>query len=107
MINVNDFEAVAKQYLSPTGWAYYSSGADDEYSKHDAARAYRKLAIRPRILRSVDLIDTRTTILGKSSSLPVYVSPSGFGKVRVLVLHHLVFLFRWRRECCSWKLICK
>lgn len=99
MINVNDFESVAKQYLNPTGWAYYSSGADDEYSKHDAARAYRKLALRPRILRSVDLIDTRTTILGKSSSLPVYVSPSGLGKVRVLISHCVAFCPQFCRAC--------
>jgi L-lactate dehydrogenase (cytochrome) len=33
IINLGDFEVVAKKYLSPTGWAYYSSAADDEYSK--------------------------------------------------------------------------
>lgn len=80
MVSVNDFETVAKQYLSPTGWAYYSSAADDEHSKHDAGRAFRKLTLRARVLRNVDLVDTRTTILGKSTTLPVYVSPSGLGK---------------------------
>ena len=80
MISVNDFETVAKQYLSPTGWAYYSSAADDEYSKTEAARAFHKLTLRARVLRDVDLVDTRTTILGKSTSMPVYVSPSGLGK---------------------------
>ncbi|KIX01124.1 uncharacterized protein Z518_10190 [Rhinocladiella mackenziei CBS 650.93] len=80
MIRVDDFEAVAERSLSPHGWAYYSSGADDEYSKQDARRAFRKLTLRPRILREVDMVDTRTTILGKSCSMPVYVSPSGLGK---------------------------
>ncbi|KIW28349.1 uncharacterized protein PV07_08022 [Cladophialophora immunda] len=80
MISVNDFEDVAKQYLSPAGWAYYSSGADDERSRYEAARAFRKLTLRPRVLRNVDHIDTRTTILGKNTSLPVYVSPSGLGR---------------------------
>ncbi|KAJ9611620.1 hypothetical protein H2200_004804 [Cladophialophora chaetospira] len=80
MISVNDFEAVAKQYLSPEGWAYYASAADDEYSKHEAARAFRKLTLRARVLRDVDSVDTRTTILGKSTTLPVYVSPTGLGK---------------------------
>ena len=71
MISVDDFEAVAKQYPTPTGWAYYSSGADDEYNKHHAARAFRKLKLRPRILRKVDSVDTRTTILGRHTSMPV------------------------------------
>ncbi len=80
MISVNDFESVAEQYLTPQGWAYYASGADDEISKNEAARAFRKLTLRPRIFRNVDTVDTRTTILGKPSSLPVYVSPSGLAK---------------------------
>ena len=80
MISVSDFEAVAEEYLSPEGWAYYVSGADDERSKEDAARAFRKLTLRPRVLRSVDIVDTRTTILGKITSMPVYVSPSGLAK---------------------------
>ncbi|ETI25286.1 hypothetical protein G647_04661 [Cladophialophora carrionii CBS 160.54] len=80
MISVNDFEVVAKQYLSPTGWAYYSSAADDEYSKNDAARAFRKLMLRARVLRDIGSVDTRTSILGKTTALPVYVSPSGLAK---------------------------
>ncbi|KIW87384.1 uncharacterized protein Z519_12020 [Cladophialophora bantiana CBS 173.52] len=80
MISVNDFETIAKLYLSPAGWAYYSSGADDERSRYEAARAFCKLVLRPRVLRNVDQVDTRTTILGQNSSMPVYVSPSGLGK---------------------------
>ncbi|OAL27800.1 hypothetical protein AYO20_09653 [Fonsecaea nubica] len=80
MISVNDFEAVAKQFLSPAGWAYYSSGADDERSRYEAARSFRKLTLRPRVLRNVDHVDTRTTILGHNTSLPVYVSPSGLAR---------------------------
>ncbi|KAJ4509086.1 hypothetical protein HRR75_006055 [Exophiala dermatitidis] len=80
MISVNDFEAVAEKTLTPNGWAYYASGADDEISKTEAARAFRKLTLRPRVLRKVDTVDTRTTILGQSCSMPIYVSPSGLAK---------------------------
>ncbi|KAJ0159204.1 (S)-mandelate dehydrogenase, mitochondrial [Colletotrichum tanaceti] len=80
IINVDDFERVAERYLSPMGWAYYSSGADDERSLHDARRVFRKLALRPRILRDVDAVSTATTILGFPSSLPLYISPTGQAK---------------------------
>ena len=80
IINVDDFEAVAKRYLTPTGWAYYSSAADDEYSKRENHRIFRKIKLRPRVLRNVETIDTSTTILGKRTSLPIYVSPAGLGK---------------------------
>lgn len=80
MVNVDDFEAVAKKYLSPSGWAYYSSAADDEYSKQENQRIFRKLKLRPRVLRNVEAVDTVTTILGYPSSLPIYVSPGGLAK---------------------------
>ena len=80
MINAHDFEAVAEKYLPANAWAYYAAGADDEYSIKDAARAYRKVSFRPRILRNVGSIDTRTKILGYDVSLPIYISAVGIAK---------------------------
>ena len=80
IFNLDDFEAIAKKYLSPTGWVYYTSGADDEYSKQENHRIFRKIKFRPRVMRNVEAIDTSTNILGKPSSLPIYVSPAGLGK---------------------------
>ncbi|WYZ39579.1 hypothetical protein EsH8_III_001493 [Colletotrichum jinshuiense] len=80
IINADDFERVAERYLSPAGWAYYCSGAEDERSLDDARRVFRKLALRPRVLRNVDAISTATSILGVPSSLPLYISPTGQAK---------------------------
>ncbi|KAL1980257.1 hypothetical protein VTN96DRAFT_4432 [Rasamsonia emersonii] len=80
LINLRDFEAVAERHLPPNAWAYYAAGADDEVSKLEAERAYRKVLLRPRILRNVGSIDTRTTILGHPVSLPVYISAVGIAK---------------------------
>ncbi|KAJ5160948.1 uncharacterized protein N7482_007952 [Penicillium canariense] len=81
MLNLNDFEEVAKQHLPANAWAYYSSGADDEISKRNNRRAYQKVALRPRILKKVLSVDTATSILGHSVSLPVYMSPVGIAKL--------------------------
>lgn len=81
LINLHDFEQVAQRHLSPNAWAYYSSGADDEISKRENARAYQKLALRPRILKKVSDIDTSTSVLGQPVSLPVYMSPVGIAKL--------------------------
>lgn len=82
LINLDDFEKVAQCYLTPNAWAYYSSGADDEVSKRNNARAYRKIALRPRVLKRVHHnVDTRTSILGQPVSLPVYMSPVGIAKL--------------------------
>lgn len=58
MIRVNDFEEVIEKHPTSTLRADYVSGPDDEYSKREAVRAFRKLTIRPRVLRNVDTIDT-------------------------------------------------
>ncbi|CAG7969138.1 unnamed protein product [Penicillium salamii] len=81
LINLHDFEKIAERHLPATTWAYYSSGADDEISKHNNARLYSKIALRPRILRRVLSVYTATSILGFSTSLPVYISPVGIAKL--------------------------
>jgi L-lactate dehydrogenase (cytochrome) len=30
ILSLHDFEAIAQQVMKPAGWAYYSSGSDDE-----------------------------------------------------------------------------
>ncbi|KAI0443105.1 glycolate oxidase [Xylaria telfairii] len=80
IINVDDFEKVAKQYLTPTGWAYYAGGAEDEVSLMDTHRLFKMITFRPRILRRVEPVSTAVKILGQPSSLPIYISPTGLGR---------------------------
>ncbi|KAM0542987.1 hypothetical protein ACHAPJ_012544 [Fusarium lateritium] len=80
VISLADFEAIAQKVLPITAWAYYSSGADDEYGIDSAKRIFRNILLRPRILRQVEPVSTKTTILGLPSSLPVYFSPTGIGR---------------------------
>ncbi|KAK6003262.1 hypothetical protein QM012_001107 [Aureobasidium pullulans] len=81
MLSVNDFENVGEKTMTPTAWAYVSSGADDEISMRENARAYRKVTLRGRILRKVGKVDCSTTILGHFSALPIYTSPVGLAKL--------------------------
>jgi L-lactate dehydrogenase (cytochrome) len=80
LISLHDFESIAKSYLPATAWAYYSSGADDEISKRNNARAFSKIALRPRVLRKISSVNTATSVLGFPSSLPIYISPVGIAK---------------------------
>ncbi|KAL4953803.1 FMN-dependent dehydrogenase-domain-containing protein [Aspergillus filifer] len=80
LINLHDFEQVAQRHLAPNAWAYYASAADDEISKRNNAKAYQKVALRPRILKKVASVDTTTSILGHKVALPVYMSAVGIAK---------------------------
>lgn len=79
--NLVDFEAVAKQVMKRTAWAYYSSGADDEITMRENHSAFHKIWFRPRILVDVEHVDTSTTMLGDKCSIPFYVTATALGKL--------------------------
>ncbi|KAI9704537.1 MAG: Cytochrome b2, mitochondrial precursor [Bogoriella megaspora] len=79
--NLMDFEAVAKNIMKKTAWAYYSSGADDEITMRENHSAYHKIWFRPRILQNVENIDFSTTMLGSKVSIPFYVTATALGKL--------------------------
>lgn len=76
VLNLEEFEGWAKKTLSAKAWAYYSSAADDLFSKQANARDWRRIVLRPRILVDVADADARTTFLGHNVSIPVMISPA-------------------------------
>jgi len=70
-----DFEALAREALSPEAWGYYAGGAWDEVTLRENEAAFRRRFLRPRVLVDVSRVDTATTILGERISLPVGVAP--------------------------------
>jgi L-lactate dehydrogenase (cytochrome) len=81
LISLDDFERVAEAHLAPNAWAYYSSAADDELTKRQNRRVFQRVYLRPRILRNVGDIDTRASILGHPSTLPIFVCPAAMAKL--------------------------
>mmetsp|Transcript_7033 Transcript_7033/g.22614 ORF Transcript_7033/g.22614 Transcript_7033/m.22614 type:complete len:502 (+) Transcript_7033:58-1563(+) len=81
MLNCFDFEQVAKLKMPREGWAYYSSGADDEITLRENHNAFQRIWLKPRVLVNVEHIDMSTSILGHASSLPLYISATALGKL--------------------------
>lgn len=73
MLNIFDFEAVAKHSLSEEAFAYYSSGADDELTLQENHSAFHRIWLRPRVLINVKNIVTSTVLLGCKSRLPICI----------------------------------
>uniref|UniRef100_A0A669QRN5 (S)-2-hydroxy-acid oxidase n=1 Tax=Phasianus colchicus TaxID=9054 RepID=A0A669QRN5_PHACC len=65
MVCLLDFEAYAEKYLPKIAWDFFAAGADE-------------IRFRPRMLRDVSMLDTRTKILGTEISFPVGIAPTGF-----------------------------
>jgi len=81
ILNLHDFEAIARAVMPEKGWAYYSSAADDEITHRENHLAYHRIWFRARILRDVTRVDWSTTILGQKSSMPVYITATALGKL--------------------------
>jgi len=79
--NLMDFEAVAKNVMKKTAWAYYSSGADDEITMRENHSAFHKIWFRPRVLVDVEKVDFTTTMLGTKVDIPFYVTATALGKL--------------------------
>ncbi|KAI5301581.1 hypothetical protein KEM56_001580 [Ascosphaera pollenicola] len=79
--NLLDFESVAKKIMKRAGWAYYSSGADDEITMRENHSSFHKLGFRPKVLVDVEHVDTSTTMLGQHTAVPFYVTATALGKL--------------------------
>jgi (S)-2-hydroxy-acid oxidase len=74
VLNVMEFEPLAREALPPAHFAYIATGADDDRTvahNHDAFSHYE---IRSRRFNDVSHIDTTTTVFGHRWSSPMYLS---------------------------------
>jgi 4-hydroxymandelate oxidase len=62
--------------LPPPVSEYFDQGAGDGVSTGEAATAWDRIRLRPRMLRNVSEISTATTVLGHDLASPVCVAPT-------------------------------
>ncbi|XP_062963048.1 2-Hydroxyacid oxidase 2 isoform X2 [Cynocephalus volans] len=78
LVCLTDFEAQARQRLSKSTWDFIEGGADEGITRVENVTAFKKIRLRPRYLRDVSKVDTRTTIQGEEISAPICISPTSF-----------------------------
>lgn len=83
IFNVFDMENIASKILSEDGWAYYSSGANDEITLRENHIAFNRIWLRPRVLVDVSSIDISSSILkGKiPTTAPIYITATALAKL--------------------------
>jgi len=77
-VNLNEYEALARERLSPMAYDYFAGGANDEVTLADNMRSWQRLRLHPRVLVDVSHIDTTTTVLGQTVTMPVITAPCSF-----------------------------
>ena len=81
LISSYDFEAVARETLSKKAWAFYSSAATDLITHNANSSFFKRIMLRPRVMRDVAECNTRRSILGCSSSAPFFISPAAMARL--------------------------
>jgi 4-hydroxymandelate oxidase len=78
VVNLFEYERLAKARMTPMAFDYYASGAMDEITVQANHRAYDEIFLRYRVLAGVGTRDTSTTVLGQRMTMPVLVAPTAF-----------------------------
>jgi 4-hydroxymandelate oxidase len=75
LVNVFDYEELARQKLSQPFFDYIAGGADDEVTLRRNRAAFEGIELRPRALVDVSKLDLSTTVLGARIEMPVLLAP--------------------------------
>lgn len=81
LISVADYESKAKTLLESSVRGFYESGAGDEQTLRLNKHAFQRLRIRPRVLRDVSKISSKTTVFGEPVGVPFGIAPTAMQKV--------------------------
>jgi 4-hydroxymandelate oxidase len=76
-VDLDALEQNARRMMRPESWVFCDTGADDEVTSKDNVTAWRKLKLRPRMLRDIVEIDTGVSLLGARVQTPIMVAPTG------------------------------
>lgn len=75
---VADYEAFARERMTPGAWSYFSGGAGDEHTLRDNLAAFQRIRLRSRVLRPVAGGHTRVSLLGDEYEHPILLAPVAF-----------------------------
>jgi 4-hydroxymandelate oxidase len=77
-LTISDFERRAAEVMPAGAHGYFAGGAGDEITLRDNVAAWRRLALRPRVMVDCTARDPSTTVLGRAHAHPLIVAPTAF-----------------------------
>ncbi|QIW98819.1 hypothetical protein AMS68_004337 [Peltaster fructicola] len=80
IINLDDFEQAFAKSASQKANAYLSGASNDLLTLNANKSYWQKLWFRPRVMRNVSSVNTKSKVLGVDCSMPVWICPMGMAK---------------------------
>jgi 4-hydroxymandelate oxidase len=77
VLDVMEFEEIARRALPPAHWGYMASGVDDDLTLKGNVEAFKRIKLRPRRLVDVTTADLSTTLFGTTWETPIFLCPVG------------------------------
>jgi 4-hydroxymandelate oxidase len=77
----DELERRARDCLPRWVYDYVAGGADDELTLEENVAAWRRLRLRPRVLRDVSKVSTQTTVLGTPIAIPALIAPTAYQRL--------------------------
>ncbi|KAL9387643.1 hypothetical protein Peur_020767 [Populus x canadensis] len=81
IVNVNEFQALARQALPKMYYDFYAGGAEDEHTLKKNVQEFQRIILLPRVLVDVSSIALSTNILGYTISAPIMIAPTSMHKL--------------------------
>jgi 4-hydroxymandelate oxidase len=78
LLSLADYERAAERALPVGAHSYLAGGAGDELTLADNLAAWRRLALRPRMLVGVAERDSSVQLLGRQRPHPIVIAPTAF-----------------------------
>lgn len=81
VVSLDDYEALARERIEESAWAYLSGGAADELTLRENRAAFGRLKLSPRILRDLSGASTRLELFGRTYAHPIFIAPTAFHRL--------------------------
>jgi (S)-mandelate dehydrogenase len=75
--SIDDLRTLARRRIPRAIFDQFDGAAEDEIALRENREAFRRQRLLPKVLVDVSKVDTRTTILGHTSALPLVIAPTG------------------------------
>ncbi|HEX5723963.1 MAG TPA: alpha-hydroxy-acid oxidizing protein, partial [Longimicrobiaceae bacterium] len=80
-LNLEEYEAAARERLSRAAYDYFAGGAEDEVTLRANRAAFGRFWLRPRVLVDVGRVDASVEVLGTRIPFPVLLAPVAFQRL--------------------------
>jgi len=75
---LHDYERCARERLDAGTWAYLNAGSADDVTQRWNEQSFQRIALLPRVLRSVAGGSTAMDLLGERYAHPIFVAPTAY-----------------------------